>query len=148
MNKVVVVAHPQTGLVVTRNESNPEYGTLRLDQVSRTITNNFINESRRTVFIRGNYDLLVSLGYKANQKLAGKIIKLESFNPFYIKSDGTPQEPKINPTTQEVILKDGKPVYLEFQYVEDESTPDQWVENPLESVETSSEDSSDESGTI
>ena len=108
MNKVVVVAHPETGLVVTRNASNPEFGTLRLDQVSRTITKNFLSESKRTVFIRGNYDLLVSLGYKANQKLAGKIIKLESFNPFYIKSDGTPQEPKINPTTQEVVLKDGK----------------------------------------
>ena len=127
---VRVASHPTTGAVITVSTNNPEYGTIRLDEETIQFQNNFMNKSRRSVFIRGKVADLESLGYKANQALAGKIIKRESFEPFY---EG--QEPKMNPTTQEVVLKDNKPVYLEFIYTLDAKAQDVWVESSEEDLD-------------
>lgn len=124
---VRVASHPVTKAVITVSENNPEYGTIRLDEESIQFQNNFMNKTRRSVFIRGKVVDLESLNYKANQALAGKIIKRESFEPFY---EG--QSPKINPTTQKVVLKDNKPVYLEFVYTLDMKAQDEWVESSEE----------------
>ena len=127
---VRVASHPTTGAVITVSTNNPEYGTIRLDEETIQFQNNFMNKSRRSVFIRGKVADLESLGYKAKQALAGKIIKRESFEPFY---EG--QEPKMNPTTQEVVLKDNKPVYLEFIYTLDAKAQDVWVESSEEDLD-------------
>ena len=127
---VRVASHPETGAVITVSTNKPEYGTIRLDEESIQFQNNFMNKSRRSVFIRGKVADLESLGYKANQALAGKIIKRESFEPFY---EG--QEPKMNPTTGDIVLKDNKPVYLEFIYTLDAKAQDVWVESSEEDLD-------------
>ena len=127
---VRVASHPKTGAVITVSSNNPEYGTIRLDEESVQFQNNFMNKTRRSVFIRGKVVDLESLGYKANQALAGKIIKRESFEPFY---EG--QEPKMNPTTGDIVLKDNKPVYLEFIYTLDAKAQDVWVESSEEDLD-------------
>ena len=66
---------------------------------------------------------LEAFGLKAGQELVGKIIKKESSAPFY---EG--QQPKINPTTNEQVLTNGRPTYLEFQYTEDPNAHDMWIE--------------------
>lgn len=127
---VRVASHPETGAVITVSTNKPEYGTIRLDEETIQFQNNFMNKSRRSVFIRGKVADLESLGYKANQALAGKIIKRESFEPFY---EG--QEPKMNPTTGDIVLKDNKPVYLEFLYTLDAKAQDVWVESSEEDLD-------------
>ena len=66
---------------------------------------------------------LEAFGLKAGQELVGKIIKKESFSPFY---EG--QQPKINPQTNEQVLTNDRPTYLEFQYTEDPNAHDMWIE--------------------
>lgn len=122
MSTVKVVKHPTTGNIVTAG-SNPEYGTVRVDSETVSYTNGYMNKSRRTAFIRGRVSDLESMNFKDGQRMIGIIQKQESFSPFY---DG--QTPKINPSTSEVILKDGKEVYLQYEYIEDTNAPkDVWV---------------------
>lgn len=119
---VTVKAHPTTNALITPSANNPEFGTMRVDSVSKVFNNGFFNESKRTAFIRGKIADLTGLGWTANKQVQGQIIKRESFSPFY---DG--QTPKINPTTGEVVLKDGKESFLEHVYVTDMSLTDTWV---------------------
>lgn len=129
-NATKVVAHPETGVVVTQNVNKPEYGTIRVD--SETITfseDGFMNKSRRTAFIRGEYKLLMSLGLKDGMTLPGKIIKKESYTPFF---EG--QTPKINPTSGEIVLTNGRETYLQFVYTEDKNASDVFINNESEVV--------------
>jgi len=112
-NSVKVKAHPITGNVITPSK-NPEWGTIRVDASTQSMENGILNVSNRTAFIRGKIKDLESLNLKAEQVLSGKIVKQESFTPFY---EG--QNPKINPTTGEVVLKDGKKLFLNYVYTSD-----------------------------
>lgn len=126
---VKVVAHPETGAVITQNVNKPEFGTLRLDSENVSMSGGYLNKNRRTAFVGGNYEEFKSLGLRAGQVMPGLIQKQESFSPFY---EG--QSPKINPTTQEVIFKNGKEVYLQFEYIADSNAADSiWIdETPAE----------------
>jgi len=136
MSNVKVVAHPTTGDVITQNVNKPEFGTLRLDSESVSMSGGYLNKNKRTAFVGGNYAELQSLGLKAGQAMPGLIQKQESFSPFY---EG--QSPKINPSTQEVIFKNGKEVFLQFEYIADANAPaDVWIdETPAEVDEATKE---------
>lgn len=121
-NFVTVVKHPESGEVITKSSKNPEYGTIRVDALTVSMEKGFLNKSNRSAFIRGKVSDLESLGLKDGSKISGKIIKRESFKPFY-----PGQSPKINPTTGEILLKDEKETYIEFVYTEDLSSCDTWV---------------------
>lgn len=119
---VKVVKHPTTGEILTQSTKNPEWGTIRVDSVNKSFSGGVLNISKRTAFIRGRMSDLQSMGFINDQILPGKIQKQESFEPFYVG-----QDPKINPSTNEVVLTNGKQSYIQFQYVEDPNTPDVWV---------------------
>lgn len=131
VKKPVVVKHPETGLVITPSINKPEFGTIRIDQEVDVFNNGFFAVQKRTAFVRGRITDLESLGLKDGTILDGKIIRKESFEPFYEN-----QEPKINPQTKEVILTDGRPTYLEFEYTEDKNASDYWVAESNEITET------------
>lgn len=131
VKKPVVVKHPETGLVITSSVNKPEFGTIRIDQEANVFNNGFFAVQKRTAFIRGRITDLESLGLKDGSTLDGKIIRKESFEPFYEN-----QEPKINPQTNEVILTDSRPTYLEFEYTEDKNASDHWVAESNEVAET------------
>lgn len=131
VKKPTVVKHPETGLVITPSVNKPEFGTIRIDQEANIFNNGFFIVQKRTAFLRGRITDLESLGLKNGSTLNGKIIRKESFEPFYEN-----QEPKINPQTNEVILTDGRPTYLEFEYTEDKNASDHWVAESNEVEET------------
>lgn len=131
VKKPVVVKHPETGLVITPSVNKPEFGTIRIDQEVNVFNNGFFAIQKRTAFVRGRITDLESLGLKDGSTLDGKIIRKESFEPFYEN-----QEPKINPQTNEVVLTDGRPTYLEFEYTEDKDASDHWVAESNEVEET------------
>ena len=120
---VKVGVHPDTGLVITQNPNKPEFGSIRLDYKTATLSGGFSSIGNRSAFIHGRMEDLEAFGLKAGQELVGKIIKKEKFSPFY---DG--QQPKINPQTSEQVLTNGRPTYLEFQYTEDPNAHDMWIE--------------------
>ena len=105
---VKVVAHPETGAIITPSTKNPEWGTFRVDAENVSMENGILNLSKRSAFIRGKIEQLNQLGLKAGQTLPGKIVKKESFEPFY---EG--QQAKINPSNGETVLTNGRPSYIE-----------------------------------
>lgn len=117
-SKATVMAHPSTGAIITPRKNNPEYGVIRVDQETVSMENGFLNKSNRTAWIGGKVSDLESLNLKEGSALPGKIVRRESHTPFY---EG--QSPKINPSTNEVIEKNGQPVYFQDTYTEDLGSP-------------------------
>ena len=128
---VKVGVHPDTKAVITQNPNKPEFGSIRLDYKTTSLSGNYSSVNNRSAFIHGRMEDLEAFGLREGQELVGKIIKKESFAPFY---EG--QQPKINPTTQETVLTDGRPTYLDFQYTEDPSAQDVWVDEEVEEIAT------------
>ena len=114
--------NPNAGLVITPSTKNPEYGTISVKETHKSMEGNFLNIQNRVAFIRGKLTDLSSLGLKEGQKISGKIIRRESFEPFY---EG--QLPKVNPNTGEIVLKNSKPVYMEQVYTANTDAHDEWV---------------------
>lgn len=119
---VKVASHPATGLVITPSVNKPLFGTVRVDSENVSLENGFMNKSKRSAFIRGSIVDLTSLGLTAGKVMPGKIVKKESYNPFF---EG--QSPKINPTTAEVVLTNGRETYLQYDYTADQNAPDLWI---------------------
>ena len=119
---VKVAKHPTTGEVITQSTNNPEWGTIRVDSEHKSFEGGILNLSKRSAFIRGKMSDLKALSLKSGQVLSGKIQKQESFQPFF---EG--QSPKINPSTGEVVLKNGRETYLQFEYTENMDAPDVFV---------------------
>lgn len=126
---VKVAKHPTTGEVITQSSNNPEWGTIRVDSENKSFEGGILNVSKRSAFIRGKMSDLQALGLRDGQTLPGKIQKQESFEPFY---EG--QNPKINPTTGDVVLKNGRETYLQFEYTENAEAHDIWVGNTAQEV--------------
>jgi hypothetical protein len=142
MNKVTVAAHPETGNVITPSTKNVEYGTIRVDSVEVTFNNGLLNKSKRSAFIRGKQDELAELNLVEGSKMAGKIVKMEQYTPFY---DG--QNTKINPTTGEVVLTEGRETYIQFVFTEDQTETDRFIHSgaPVEeTVEATAEAAAEE----
>lgn len=120
MKKSVKVAtHPVTGSVITKNENKPEFGTIRVDQEFVSMEKGFVNISKRSAFLAGKYEGLQALGLSEGETLPGQIIRKESFTPMF---EG--QSAKINPSTNEKVLINGKETYFQDEYTEDASAKD------------------------
>jgi hypothetical protein len=123
MKTVKIAVHPTTGNVITPSAKNPEWGTIRVDSEHRSFENGILNIQKRSAFVRGKLVDFGLLGLRAGQTLPGKIVKRESFTPFY---EG--QEAKINPTTGEKVLTAGRETFIEFVYTDNMDAPsDVWV---------------------
>ncbi len=118
-NSVKVGVHPETKAAITINAEKPEYATMRVDQEVISMENGFLNKTKRSDFITGKTADLQAIGYFGGQELPGQIVREEALVPFF---EG--QAPKKNPSTNEVILLDGKQVYFQDRYTEDLSAKD------------------------
>lgn len=117
MSQVKVTA--KDGQVAIQSVNNPEYGYIRVEQTVTTMENGWLRKSNRSALIRGNYEDLVSLGYREGQTLPGKIVVLESTTPF-----SPNQQPKVNPQTGEELTVNGSPIYRDAVYTTDMSKTD------------------------
>lgn len=127
---VTLVAHPTTGAIITVNPNKPAYGTVRLDSEESVLNGGFFDIRKRVTFVSGPMEALQKTFKKAGQVFEGKIIMIESFNPFY---EG--QKPKMNPQTQQVVLVQGKPVYMEYEWDRTGQLHDHWVDNIVATAE-------------
>lgn len=119
---VTLQSHPTTNALITPSVNKPEWGTVRLSSEQTVFSNNMMNKSTRSAFIRGKIVELEQVFKTAGQIFPGKIIYKNSFTPLY---EG--HKPKINPTTKEPVLTDGKMSYFESVYTEDSNAVDYWV---------------------
>ena len=118
MSKVIVVAHPETGNVITPRKKEG-YSSFRVDSETISMEGGFVNRQKRTAFIGGKTEDLEALGLKAGQELSGIIQRQLSKEPFY---DG--QEEVMNPETGET-----KGYYQNYVFTSDVNAPEtKWIE--------------------
>ena len=126
-NQAIVVKHPETGNVITKWEKDGKtYGKIRLDQSTIEVANGFTNIRKRVAFVtmdEATMEVLApSLKDGQPYPIDGKIVRKESFSPFY---DG--QAHKINPTTNEAVLVNGNKVYLKDDFTTNMSAKDELI---------------------
>jgi len=119
-SKLVVMAHPETGAVITET-SNPEFGTVRIDQKVTSVENGFVRINTRSAFLRGKMSDLQTLDLVAGQEfpLPGTLVVKEKTAPWF---EG--QQPKIAPETNVVCKVAGNAIYRQTEYTSDENAVD------------------------
>ena len=125
-SKVIVLADEKTKAVVNVSENNPDYGYFRVEQ-SKVVTtgSGWLDVKRITAIVPGEMAKLTQAGFYAGQELPGKIITLESLEPFsdvniekQLKRAGSEDAP--------VCTLMGKPIYQKRIW-----TPDTNLEDDL-----------------
>lgn len=124
-SKVKVMAH-ESGEIVVVNQAKPDYASIALEQEVVSNRDGFLNKRRRVAFLSGKTDelreIVASNNLKAGSELPGRIYVEERNTPFY---EG--QEPKVNPSTNEIVLVDGAQVFQKAFYDETGNTPDSYI---------------------
>ena len=81
MSKVTVVAD-QNGNVIGVSTNNPEYGYIKVEQLTTQINDQgWLKNVKRSALIKGKVEDLLALGYKEGSQISGKIVVKESFEP-------------------------------------------------------------------
>jgi hypothetical protein len=111
-NSVTVATHPVTGNVVTEAKNNKDFETIRVEQTGIRFSAGFANIENRSAVITAKKGTFSS--FQAGMELPGQIVAKETFHPQY---EG--HTAKINPTSKEDVLVNGKKVYLKYEYTED-----------------------------
>jgi hypothetical protein len=113
------------------NTDKPEYGSLMLVAVVTSINNGFINKRNKVGFISGEVTQLEEIITEYNLKEGGdyselvsphKIVtleKVESEVPEDKNGGKSGYKEKINPSTDEILSKDGEPIYWKNVIVEE-----------------------------
>jgi hypothetical protein len=116
MNSTVkIVADATTGAVVRVSDNNPEFASVRLEQVRTVIgNNNFIERKVVSTLLQGATADLTAMGFYAGQELPGSITIEESLAPFNKKSPE--RDLKIAGETGIVCTVGGQPIYRRAVY--------------------------------
>lgn len=116
MNSTVkIVADATTGAVVRVSETNPEFASVRLEQVRTVIgSNNFIERKVVSTLLQGATADLTAMGFYAGQELPGNIVVEESLTPFNKKNPE--RDLKIAGETGIVCRVGEQPIYRRSTY--------------------------------
>lgn len=116
MNSTVkIVADATTGAVVRVSETNPEFASVRLEQVRTVIgNNNFIERKTVSTLLQGATSDLTAMGFYAGQELPGTIVVEESLTPFNKKNPE--RDLKIAGETGIVCRVGDQPIYRRSTY--------------------------------
>jgi len=116
MNSTVkIVADATTGAVVRVSETNPEFASVRLEQVRTVIgSNNFVERKTVSTLLQGATEDLTAMGFYAGQELPGTIVVEESLTPFNKKNPE--RDLKIAGETGIVCRVGDQPIYRRSIY--------------------------------
>lgn len=133
MSQVKVAINSKNNQVFTAkttpSKDGKTYGFYIVESNHTSMEGGFIRTTRRTATL--TVDVAQNPGWTAGFPLSGKIVIEESHTPFY---EG--QEVKINPTTKEAVLVNGKPVYRQSRYTENVNAQDVLLVNSVANTTT------------
>jgi len=123
MNAVTITAD-QFGNVIVPSENNAEWGHVRVEQTRVQIDEKgFLRRTNMSALIHGKVEELSQVGFFKGQKLPGKIVVMESLEPFNTKDPV--RDYKVAGTTGIVCCVDGQPIYRKTFYREDPNSQDE-----------------------
>ena len=109
--KAIVTKSPKHDSIIMKSTTNPDNASIMLrSEILNANDQGFLQKEVRIGLFKGKTSDLEALGLKEGQDFSSvipvKLVVKESHDPFYAG-----QEPKINPTTKEVVTSSGAPVY-------------------------------------
>lgn len=129
MSNVIIVGDA-TGNVINISE-NPEFGYLRLKQETMKIgRGGWLRFENRSTLIHGTVADLQKADYRANQKLPGKIVVVESLVPFNEKNPD--RDLKVAGKTGVVLRVNDQPIYRQSFYTTDENATDELIQHDMD----------------
>ena len=127
MNPVVVTAD-QLGNVIIPSENNAEWGHVRVEQTRVQIDEKgFLRKSKMSALIHGKMEDLTEMGFFKGQKLPGKIVVIESLEPFNAKEPA--RDYKVAGATGVICCVDGQPIYRKTFFREDINAQDETIQH-------------------
>ncbi len=133
LGKALVIAHPETGEIVTAftaKGTGKKFGKIRVDAVTLEVNNGFSSFAKRSAFItvdEETIDQMLEMNLIIEGQpypVPGKIVVRESTKPFYAG-----QEPKTKGKGGAVILSGGMPVYRDTEFVTDLTIEDELIQS-------------------
>lgn len=125
---VKITKNPTTGAIVTKSESNPDYGFIRVESQTTSLQKGFLRTNLRTALIQGLYEDLKNYVETNNlvhgSKLPGKILVIETTEQPYAS-----MQPKRAGAEGDILKKDGLPIYRTTQYTEDLNAVDVLIQH-------------------
>jgi len=126
-NQVEVLADDM-GNVVRLSKNNPEYSFIRLGYKSVSIgKGGWLREKNLTTLIMGTTENLTSYAKNLGKTLPGKIIAIESLEPF--NNTNPDRDLKYAGDTGIICCQDGQPIYRKTEYTYDLEAQDILVEH-------------------
>jgi hypothetical protein len=125
MSKVVVTADA-TGNVIGISKNNPEYGYVRVEQnVTQVNDRGWLRNVKRSALVKGKVSDLIEAGLNAGKTLPGKIVVVESFQPF--NPENPDRDLKIAGDTGIICRVDDEPIYRQTFYTTNENAVDDLI---------------------
>jgi hypothetical protein len=125
MSKVTVVAD-QNGNVIGVSTNNPEYGYMKVEQLTTQINDQgWLKNVKRSALIKGKVEDLLALGYKEGSQISGKIIVKESFEPF--NTTNPDKDLKIAGSTGVICRVGDQPIYRQTFFTQNLNTVDEFI---------------------
>lgn len=125
MSKVTVTAD-KNGNVIGISSNNPEYGYIRVEQLTVQINDQgWLRNVKRGALIKGKVEDLLECNYKEGDFIPGKIVVRESLTPF------NPLNPdrdlKIAGETGVICRIDDQPIYRQTFFTSNLSAVDEFI---------------------
>ena len=125
MYKCTVMADT-IGNTIGISENNPEYGYIRVEQVTNQISEGgWLKLVKRSALIKGTVEDLKAVNYKEGDEISGRILVKESLEPF------NPVNPeknlKIAGSTGIICKLDNNPIYRDTYFTIDPYKEDEFI---------------------
>jgi hypothetical protein len=118
MTNTVQVTADQNGNIIGVYPNSPEKGYVRVEQLVTVINQKgWLKNTKRSAFIKGLITDLQKSGFKAGTQIPGKIIIVESLNPF--NEENPDRDLKIAGDTGVICRLDDQPIYRQAFFTPD-----------------------------
>jgi hypothetical protein len=125
MSKVVVTADAD-GNVIGVSKNSPEYGYVRVEQTVNQINDRgWLRVTKRSALIKGLVKDLIEAGLTAGKEIPGKIVVVESFQPF--NTENPDRDLKIAGQTGVICRVDDEPIYRQTFYTSNLNAQDEFI---------------------
>lgn len=108
------------------SQNNPEYGWIRVEQNARVINDRgWLRNAKRSALIKGKVEDLVASNYKDGEEITGKIIVVESHDPF--NPENPDRDIKIAGDTGVICRVDDQAIYRQTFFTPNVNAQDELI---------------------
>lgn len=122
----VTITADDAGNVINVSQNNPEYGYIRVEQITTQINDEgWLKTVRRSALIKGRMDDLLKTNYTEDMEIPGKIVVRESLTPF--NTENPDRDLKIAGNTGVICRIGDEPIYRQTFFTTNLNAQDEFI---------------------